>query len=58
MYIVTLQSKINQQIISRCVCQQDDELTELLEKRTDSNMIAVVEWIDTYKVLLANEDRN
>lgn len=58
MYIVTLQSKINQQIISRCICQEDYELAELLEERTNSNLIAIVEWVDTYKVFLANEDRN
>ena len=56
MYVVTIQSKINQQILLRCVCEQEYELHDLLEEKTTETFIAVVEWLDTYTQLKVKDE--
>lgn len=58
MYIVTIQSKINQQVLARCICEKDYELHDLLGEKTNENVIAIVEWVDTYTYLNLHENGN
>jgi hypothetical protein len=57
-YYPTIQRKIYQQIVARCICEKDYELNDFFEAKTDDSVLAIVEWVDTYTVYCANEKRN